>query len=77
MYSDYDPTSLFIPGPGIVSETDKATSHLAEVAGQLGEEPTAKKKKAKGKVHMEDGITEGDKAKKLDMDASRMTLVIW
>ena len=60
-----------IPGLGIVSETDKATSHLAEVAGQLGEEPTAKKKQAKRKVHTEDGITEGDKAKKLDMAASQ------
>ena len=60
-----------IPGPGIVSETDEATSHLAEVAGQMGEEPVAEKKKAKRKVHMEDGRSEGDKAQKLDMAASQ------
>ena len=44
-----------IPGPGIVSETDEATSHLAAVAGQMGEESTAAKKKSKEKVQMEDG----------------------
>lgn len=58
-----------IPGPGIVSETDKATSHLAAVAGQMGKEPAAKKKKAKGKVRMEDGRSGGDQANKLDRAA--------
>ena len=47
-----------IPGPGIVSETDEATSHLAAVAGQMGEETTAKKK-AKEKVRMEAGSPGG------------------
>ena len=55
-----------IPGPGIVSETDAATSHLAAVVGQMGQEPAAKKKK---KVHMEDGRSGGDEANKLDRDA--------
>ena len=55
-----------IPGPGIVSETDAATSHLAAVAGQMGQEPAAKKKK---KVHMEDGRSGGDEANKLDRAA--------
>lgn len=61
-----------IPGPGIVSETDEATSHLAEVAAQMEEEPAAKKHaKKKVKVRSADGRDDEGKSSKLDKAAPK------